>query len=303
MANYYGWQPSRPDQRDIMYTAPAQLMQELPSAVDLSTPVVPAPFEPAWNQSSLGSCGPHALGADIVYGLLRQRGVATATMPSRLFIYWISRYVMGTVNSDSGVNNRDMLKALAKFGWCDESLWPYDIRRFREQPPQACFDQAATRRDIDQYLSVPQSLAQMKACIAGGDTFVVGFSVYQSFESDTVAKTGIVPMPSSRESMVGGHDVLAVGYDEARQAFKFKNSWSPQWGDRGYGWMPMAYLGDAKLAGDFWSVKYAAVPQPLPPNPPNPPTPPLPPDPSPVTLPSTLVALDASGRELGRYKQ
>ena len=34
-----------------------------------------------------------------------------------------------------------------------------------------------------------------------------------------------------------GHGIIAVGYDEQKQAFKLLNSWGLDWGDRGYGWI------------------------------------------------------------------
>jgi C1A family cysteine protease len=64
----------------------------------------------------------------------------------------------------------------------------------------------------------------MKACLAAGFPYVFGFRVYQSFESDVVASTGIVPMPAYRETYLGGHAVLAVGYDIDKSIIYVQNS-------------------------------------------------------------------------------
>ncbi len=96
---------------------------------------------------------------------------------------------------------------------------------------------------------------QMKGCLASGYPFVFGFTVYESFESEDVAKTGVVPMPAHTEKVLGGHAVTAVGYDDAQQRFIVRNSWGTDWGMKGYFTMPYAYLTDSNLADDFWTVR------------------------------------------------
>jgi hypothetical protein len=259
----YGWHPSPPDFRDHVYAIkPTVDLAALPAAVDLSSP-------PIFDQGAIGSCGAQSAAADILHAALSQQKLPTAPTPSRLFIYWIARYVMGTVNQDSGVNNRALLKALAKYGWCDESLWEHDIRRFKVQPTQEAFKQAATRK-IEKYESVPQDLLTMKAALAAGDTFIFGFSVYSSLETQAVQASGIVPMPKNSDRFKGGHDVAIVGYDDSTGRFKFKNSWGERWGRNGFGEIPYEYATNPKLAGDFWTVTHAALPDPKPtPTPPD----------------------------------
>jgi C1A family cysteine protease len=109
------------------------------------------------------------------------------------------------------------------------------------------------------YQRVLQTPTQMKGCLASGYPFVFGFSVYESFESPAVTKTGVVPLPSPGESMLGGHAVLAVGYDDERQRFLAMNSWGSAWGERGYFTIPYTYLTDAGLSADFWTVRVVEV--------------------------------------------
>src|SRR5438270_1956483 len=61
-------------------------------------------------------------------------------------------------------------------------------------------------------------------------------------------------MPSAKEKQVGGHAVLAVGYDNASQRFTIRNSWGRRWGQKGYCTMPYAYLTSRDLAQDFWAI-------------------------------------------------
>ena len=104
-----------------------------------------------------------------------------------------------------------------------------------------------------------QNAAQLKSCLASGYPFVFGFTVYESFESQAVAKTGVVPMPAHTEKVLGGHAVLSVGYDDASQRFIVMNSWSAAWGQKGFFTIPYAYLTDRGLASDFWTISTVEV--------------------------------------------
>jgi len=95
----------------------------------------------------------------------------------------------------------------------------------------------------------------MQGCLASGYPFVFGFTVYESFESDMVARTGHAPMPASGEHVLGGHAVCAVGYNIKRRWFICRNSWGTSWGMRGYFTIPFAYLTDSDLCADFWTIR------------------------------------------------
>ena len=95
----------------------------------------------------------------------------------------------------------------------------------------------------------------MKGCLNEGFPFVFGFTVFPSFESDEVAGNGEVPMPGAGEQTLGGHAVMAVGYDDQKQAFIVRNSWGPTWGLGGYCYMPYAYLLDDNLSDNFWVIR------------------------------------------------
>ena len=94
--------------------------------------------------------------------------------------------------------------------------------------------------------------------MASGYPFVFGFTVYASFESDTVAQSGIVPMPTPGEKTMGGHAVMAVGYDDPTQRFIVRNSWGDGWGMKGYFTIPFGYLLDQNLSSDFWTIHVVA---------------------------------------------
>jgi C1A family cysteine protease len=55
--------------------------------------------------------------------------------------------------------------------------------------------------------------------------------------------------------VLGGHAVLAVGYDDATQRFTIRNSWGANWGQGGYFTMPYPYLTTSGLSSDFWTTR------------------------------------------------
>ena len=253
MTQRYGWVRDLPDRRDLMYAAPAQVSAALPDSVDLRSG-----FPPCYDQGELGSCTANAIAAALEF-VEAKEGASSPVMPSRLFIYFNERAMEGTVGSDSGAQIRDGIKSVVKQGYCSEDDWPYDISQFAVKPPDQCY-QKALSDCVSQYLRLPhQNLDVLRTCLASGYAFVFGFTVYESFESKEVAGSGIVPMPQPSEAVLGGHAVVAVGYDMATQRFLCRNSWSKSWATDGYFTMPFAYLTDGSLASDFWTIRKVPV--------------------------------------------
>jgi C1A family cysteine protease len=248
----FGWIPDLPDTRDHLYSAPLPTLQALPPKADLRD-LCP----PVLNQGQLGSCTANAIASAHRFDQIKQ-DPRRAFAPSRLFIYYNERVMEHTVAQDSGAMLRDGIKSIAQQGVCPESRWAYVVSKFATRPPAACYTAALDHQALS-YQRLLQSVTQMKGCLASGYPFVFGFTVYESFASDAVTHTGTVPLPSPEESLLGGHAVMAVGYDDATQRFLVMNSWGTTWGDEGYFTMPYAYLTDGDLAADFWTVRVVEV--------------------------------------------
>ncbi|MEV6850439.1 C1 family peptidase [Actinoplanes sp. NPDC051411] len=243
----FGWVPDLPDHRDHIFSTPAPVLSTLPPSVDLRPQCPPTVYD----QGDLGSCTANAIGGAFEFDLLKQG--SPDFMPSRLFIYYNERVILGTVDSDSGAMIRDGIKSVNKQGVCTEDDWKYAIERFTEKPPASCYRSALDNQSLA-YQRIPQTLNQLRGCLAGGYPFVFGFTVYESFRDPRVTQTGEVRLPAAGETVLGGHAVLAVGYDDATARFSVRNSWGPNWGDGGYFTMPYAYLTDRGLASDFWKI-------------------------------------------------
>ena len=177
-------------------------------------------------------------------------------IPSRLFIYYNERSMIGTVNRDSGAMLRDGIKSINKEGVCNETCWPYDITVFTKKPPRKCYREAKNYQTIA-YSRVNRNLDDMKSCLASGLPFVLGFTVYESFYSKETANGGIMLWPEKTERALGGHAVMAIGYDDNLEGGRFiiRNSWGTNWGDKGYFYMPYEYLTNNNLSADFWVIQ------------------------------------------------
>jgi C1A family cysteine protease len=244
----YGWVPDLPDQRDHLFATPPPVLSALPTSADLREGC-----PPVYDQEALGSCTANAIAGVLEFDQMKQK-LEDIFPPSRLLIYFNERVMEGTVASDSGAQLRDGIKSVSKLGACHEDLWPYDISKFTEKPSKAAYADAKNHTAVA-YQRVTRDLPQMKGCLAAGFPFVFGFTVYDSFESQDVASDGHAPMPAADEQVLGGHAVVAVGYDDANQWFFVRNSWGDQWGMKGYFTLPYAYMTQRSLSSDFWTIR------------------------------------------------
>lgn len=188
---------------------------------------------------------------------------------SRLFIYYNARKAIGTINEDSGCVIRDAFKSVNREGSCPETLWPYIINKFTQKPPTKAYTEAKNNQVI-QYMRVDRNLEQMRGVLAEGYPFVIGFSVYDSFMTREMTKTGIGQLPKRGEQLLGGHAVLCVSHNAKTKRFGFRNSWGTSWGIQGNFTFPEEYLLNDDLSSDFWVAKIIEGTPVEPPAPPQP---------------------------------
>jgi C1A family cysteine protease len=209
---------------------------------------------PVEDQGNLGSCTANAIASAYQFEHTKQK--LGSFKPSRLFIYYNERVIENSVNDDAGAILRDGLKTIGGgsqgSGVCSEWRWPYRISRFTDKPSATCYRVALQNQALT-YMSVLQTPAQLKGCLANGYTFVFGFTVYSSFMN--IGSNGLMQMPQPTDTVEGGHAVMCVGYDSIKKYYIIRNSWGKSWGDKGYFYMPETYMHDNDLCDDFWTIR------------------------------------------------
>jgi C1A family cysteine protease len=233
---------------DWKYRPHSSVVNRLPASVDLRRHC-----PPVYDQLHLNSCSANAIAAALRYDEIRE-GRLHVPSPSRLFIYYNERVLAGCVGTNSPVSLRDGYRTVSKVGVCPDTMWPYHIRRFRRAPTPGCFEAAHRHRAIA-YYRIRRAIVDLRACLAQKFPFVMAIAVHQSMMNRDVTRTGLVPVPTRHDKIRGGHAVLAVGYDHARRLLIFRNSWGHRWGLGGYGYLPYAFLADAALSWDFWTMR------------------------------------------------
>ncbi len=277
-----GWIPDYPDFRD--YTEENEKIRAILEPTGLLVRATPGKRKraaalppsadlrkccsPIEDQGRLGSCTANAGAGVIEY--YERKSFGRHVDASRLFLYKTTRNLM-KMKGDTGAYLRTTIGAMVIFGVPPEEYWPYTDapQGFDEEPPAFCYSFAQNYKTLVYYRHDPAAAApaavieRLKAYLSAGHPALFGFSVYSSIEQ--AAETGEIPFPSPRDRMEGGHAVVAVGYDDAKEirnsyadrptagALLIRNSWGKDWGEAGYGWLPYEYVSKG-LAEDFWSV-------------------------------------------------
>lgn len=242
---WYGLIPSLKDSNRPKFSLVAP--ETLPPSVNLVNAFQP----PIYNQLELGSCVSNGTARAIQYDRAKQG--EWSPVPSRLFIYYNARVLEGDPGQDAGCSVADAVAVLRTQGVCPENKWPYRIGQFAVRPPRVAYDWAAGMAALN-VETVPENALSIKTVLAAGIPVIIGVTLFESFESDQVANTGIVPMPAADEAIVGGHCMVIVGFSDDTQDFLTANSWGTDWGQQGYCQMPYAYFGANGYCDEAWAI-------------------------------------------------
>ena len=276
-----GWLPDYPDFRDLTVTndkvseklkqeGQKESVKEMLVKVGVDKPVkVKMPqtvdlrswFSPVEDQGTLGSCTANAGVALVEY--FERRAYQKHIDASRLFLYKVTRNLMH-VTGDNGAFLRNTMGAMVLFGVPPEEYWPYKIDDFELEPTAFCYSFAQNYKSITYYrLDPPETkkkdlLERIKTNLKGDLPSMFGFTVYSSIEE--AETTGKIPYPAAGDKIIGGHAVVAAGYDDKMViknsnpgALLIRNSWGKTWGEGGYGWLPYDFVLSG-LAVDWWSL-------------------------------------------------
>jgi C1A family cysteine protease len=239
------WYGYRRGHRDINDHPFRPKVSRVPVFVDLR-----AHCPPVMDQGALGSCTAHGITGILRFNMITRK---IDHQLSRLQLYYDERVIEGSVSEDAGAEIRDGIKSAVKRGVGQEKYWPYVIEKFADKPSRSVYRSAVSFEALE-YETVEVSPLGVKQALASFFPVVIGFDVYESFESAAVARTGIVPMPKRGEALLGGHCVYLTGYGQKAGYFTARNSWGIDWGDSGDFYMPEAMI-NPNYAADFWVVR------------------------------------------------
>ena len=242
MIRQYGWK------RDTVQPTRTYSVGHLPPPPTSSNnlPLMP----PVWDQGQTSSCTGHgSIGA---YMWRAKKQGLREVMFSRLFAYALARITEGDLAEDAGAAIHDVVVGLAYYGVCTESLWPFTNEDVTAKPSAEAYADAIHHR-VTSHESVLQDLTHIKQVLAFEGPIISGSTLFTAFESEEVAKTGVVPMPDSSQQQIGGHCYDIVDYDDKKwpDHFLCRNSWSTNWGINGYFLMPFEYILEPGLSSDL----------------------------------------------------
>jgi C1A family cysteine protease len=252
----YGFKPDLPlssKDKNLMLTAHSSVRRRFPKKLELIN------LPPVYDQGALGSCTSQSLSAAFQYEQRRQN--LPDYMPSRLFIYYNERSLEGTINIDSGAALSDGIKSMTNLGVASEEKCPYIIEKFAEKPSDEAY-RFALDHQVIKSSRVNMTVNDFKTMINLNVPIAFGFTVYESFEDQETARTGIMKVPdTTKEECLGGHAVLCIGYDDLKTSadkktvgyLKVRNSWGSSWGSGGYFYMPYDVIKNG-LACDGWAI-------------------------------------------------
>jgi len=270
----FGWVRDLPDFRDYSIEqddikSMLKKLKVLAPTSDLPEKVNLKPWcSPIEDQGALGSCTANA-GVGMIE-FYENKAFGEHLNASKLFLYKVTRNLLGWTG-DTGAYLRSTMGAMALFGVPPEKYWPYDISKFDVEPSAFLYAfgqsyQAISYSRLDPSGTQPEKLLErIKTNLAANMPSMFGFTVYDSIRQANGAGKGKIQFPCATDRAQGGHAIVAVGYDDKLKiknsnchssttgAFLIRNSWSSDWGDEGYGWLPYEYVLQG-LAVDWWSL-------------------------------------------------
>lgn len=206
---------------------------------------------PVRDQGDSGSCTGNASGGffDSLYN--QQTKYFRTPVPvndyfSATFIYAEERVYDGSFPQDAGSDSRSAMQVLNKKGACLNSQMPMIASQAAQEitvmPTPLQVIQAEPYK-IGAYHRVllDDELQGFRGCLASGYCRIIGIPVYEGIQSNECAETGLLPIPASTDTPIGGHELLVYGYDDTQQVELVRNSWGIGWGLMGNLKIPYGY--------------------------------------------------------------
>lgn len=193
---------------------------------------------------------------------------------SRFYLYYWLRNFSGRVGLAGG-QPIDLMHVLQIKGVCDESLWPYIAANEHLQPPLSCdlatafkiweFDTLIAAHGADDWaLAAESTRTNIKHALCQGRPVLVSMNITKDFQDQGHIQNGCRwqdfrwdAKPSATNTNLGGHEVLAIGYDDPAGMILMQGSYGPDVADGGFFGLPYELFEDMinGVTTAFYSVK------------------------------------------------
>lgn len=235
----FGCHKDPEDKRDLMYKD-FMVQKTIPDEFDLSKSMTAV-----GNQMQLGSCVSWAAKAVKERQELIERG----TIINLSAIYLYKKCKFEDQLSSEGTYPRVAVSILSKYGICREELCPYDISKFPSLVLSPEMDQDASKYKIKAFTRLT-SISEMENSLITNGPFIAGLLVDEKWFQNK----GEIITTLENPNLASGHAIAFVGYSKtnSQKYFIFKNSWSENWGEKGYGKVSYEYV--EKYLQDSWAI-------------------------------------------------
>lgn len=182
-------------------------------------------------------------------------------LPSVRFGYKLSRNILHWTG-DTGGFGSTLREVTTLLGNIPNEYFPYPtikdhIDAFDIEPSAFCYFLAQNFKKESIRLDEPQILEEellnyIKGCIYEKKYPSLDFQIFESISQSS--ENGEIPYPCENEKCPGYHALTAIGWDdnikiknencdtETIGAILIMNSWGPEWGNNGHGWLPYDYV-------------------------------------------------------------
>ena len=144
------------------------------------------------------------------------------------------------------------------YGVCEEKFFPSGSVRSESDVPKLtisaeAYRNARTHRWVFAYQRL-YSVNDLKRILVGRPCQPPPLPsvCFDMFDGIYEAPGGYVSLPNNDQHRINRHCVTVVGYNDADKVLRFMNSWGPDWGDEGTGYLPYEYF-NRGLVPESWA--------------------------------------------------
>lgn len=131
---------------------------------------------------------------------------------------------------DLGVNTRDIILGIRKYGICEEHIWPYQLDLLNTEPSKRAYDKAIHYTVVP--IRIPADIKSIETCLHHQIPVLVDIVLLPNAGTAIYDNYGYLPMPNLNTASIDPsniHAVLIVGYDRQTRHFIVRNSWGRNW--------------------------------------------------------------------------